>query len=359
MRKSLKTNKVNCKVCNKEFMTLKSVYCSTTCRNIDIKRKKSEEIQGEEGIDYVTCKWCGMKAERLYLSHIKTHHPGKTTDDYRKEFPGAPLSCKKDNNNIAQGYIRYSKSEEGRKKSSEKIKGEKNPNSKANADDLTRKSRSPFSIEYYKKKGIPEDEAKEIISKIATGMCENRVTNTSLEYWINKANGDIEEGERLFKERQHTFSLEKCIKKYGEEKGFEVWKTRQEKWIKNYRKRSYSMISQKLFWDIQSILNLPINEIKFATFYNGEKTENNSEERLFLDNKLILPDFIYKNKIIEFDGVYYHRNTPENKSRELLRDDILLRNGYEVLHVSEKEYKKNPSEVVNKCIKFLNEKNIT
>ena len=280
-------------------------------------------------------------------------------NNYKKEFPGAPLSCRKDNMNVSQGFVRYTKSDEGRKNLSEKIKGDKNPNSKAAVDELTRKSRSPFSIEYYKKKGISEDDAKRMISELATNMCKNRITNTDLAYWIDKAGGNIEEGERLYRDRQHTFSLEKCIKRYGEEKGFEVWKARQEKWIKNYRKRSYSMVSQKLFWDIQDLLNLSVDELYFATFDKGVQTETNLEARLYLDKKLILPDLLYKDKIIEFDGVYYHRNTPENKSRELIRDTILTSNGYKVLHVSEKEYRDDPTSVIEKCVKFLNEEDIT
>jgi very-short-patch-repair endonuclease len=72
---------------------------------------------------------------------------------------------------------------------------------------------------------------------------------------------------------------------------------------------------------------------------------------------LVLPDFIHipSKKIIEFDGVYYHRNTPENKTRELKRDEDLRRNGYSVFHVNEKEYKLFPDETISKCKKFLNE----
>jgi very-short-patch-repair endonuclease len=39
------------------------------------------------------------------------------------------------------------------------------------------------------------------------------------------------------------------------------------------------------------------------------------------------------NKIIEFDGVYYHKNTPENIKRSKERDDRLKVEGYSILHI--------------------------
>ena len=74
---------------------------------------------------------------------------------------------------------------------------------------------------------------------------------------------------------EDDLNLSDTVCEYLEEKGFEVWKARQEKWIKNYRKRSYSMVSQKLFWDIQDLLNLSVDELYFATFDKGVQTETN------------------------------------------------------------------------------------
>jgi very-short-patch-repair endonuclease len=75
-------------------------------------------------------------------------------------------------------------------------------------------------------------------------------------------------------------------------------------------------------------------------------------------NGVILPDFIdlAKRKIIEFDGTYYHRLTPENSLREEKRDKMINESGYEVLHISEIEYKNNKQKIIDKCIAFLNKK---
>jgi very-short-patch-repair endonuclease len=74
-----------------------------------------------------------------------------------------------------------------------------------------------------------------------------------------------------------------------------------------------------------------------------------------LNTSFILPDFFVKNKgkIIEFDGTYYHRPTPENLLRESIRDRNIINSGYKVLHISESEYKKDKQSVLYKCLDFL------
>jgi hypothetical protein len=83
------------------------------------------------------------------------------------------------------------------------------------------------------------------IIKIATKNCrditKDRIDNpdkyvgifdTSIEYYLNRGYS-IEESKVLLKERQSTFSLEKCINKLGLDSGIKRWKERQDKWIKS------------------------------------------------------------------------------------------------------------------------------
>ena len=115
-----------------------------------------------------------------------------------------------------------------------------------------------------------------------------------------------------------------------------------------------------MFWDLYKYINKD-DDIYFATINNGiiDNSGKNNEYRLKLDNSVILPDFFIKNKklIIEFDGVYYHKNNPENKSREKIRDSHIIMNGYKVFHVDESEYKKDKDEIIKKCLKFIEENN--
>lgn len=205
-----------CQNCNSEFLTTgNSVkFCSKECRTIYHKNKK---YKGKtEGIDYVTCKWCGIKGERIFGKHIRLSHPGKTEEDYKREFPGAPLYCERDKEQFSKESGKHMKEEKYRKMFSDAIKGEKNPNHASNATDLERKNRSPYSKEFYISRGYTEEHAIKQISQFAK-MDKNY--STTLEYWLDKTDGNIEKAKELLKDRQITFSLDKCIKRYGEKDG--------------------------------------------------------------------------------------------------------------------------------------------
>lgn len=55
--------------------------------------------------------------------------------------------------------------------------------------------------------------------------------NTTPEYFVKKFGVNMIEAQKMLTERQKTFSLDKCIKKYGEVDGQLVFKDRQDKWI--------------------------------------------------------------------------------------------------------------------------------
>lgn len=55
-------------------------------------------------------------------------------------------------------------------------------------------------------------------------------------YWIKK--GFTEEALIKLNKEQSTFSKQKCIEKYGEEKGIEIWKKRQDKWQQTLNSKS-------------------------------------------------------------------------------------------------------------------------
>lgn len=104
--------------------------------------------------------------------------------------------------------------------------------------------------EYWTSRGYNEDDAilkvKEFQQKQGNIAGKNRKENpekykdrfsTSLEYWIKRTN-TIEEAIDKYKDRQTTFSLEKCINKYGQIIGEQKWKERQEKWQNNLNNKS-------------------------------------------------------------------------------------------------------------------------
>ena len=350
----IKTKK--CIICNKEFETNdgRVKICSDKCRKeykIYFKNKVSEKLNGIEGEDYIICKWCGMKVKRIYGKHIQKYHFDKTSTDYKKKFPKCSLMTSKDKHNISVNSGKFMREEKWRKWASERIKGDKNPNHKSNTMEQQRKEISPFSKEFYKKRGLSEEDRQKFI-KNAT---KNIELDTMISYWIKRGFSEKEAKEKVSK-RQRTFSLKICIEKYGEEKGLERWKERQKKWLSSYTFNNYSKVSQILFKQIFEQIKNDFNEIYFAT---KEDNGKNNEYRLDLFEKIILPDFFIKDikKIIEFDGIYWHKNNPENKIREEARDKLILENDYKLLHIREDDFYNSPNYIIDKCIKFIYEKN--
>lgn len=225
------------------------------------------------------------------------------------------------------------------------------------------------------KKNIAEEDAtrlyEEISKKVSKANKEwakdkkennpeywNSRTETQLRYWVNRGYSQNEAREML-KKRQTTFSLDKCIEKYGKECGIKIFNDRQEKWLNSFPKTNYSKVSQELFIELYKAIKNDFNEIYFATLNDGTILEFNNgknyEYTLKLKNSSIKPDFFIKDtgKIIEFDGVYWHRKNPENKKREEKRDREIKEAGYDVYHVNESEYYKNPEKVIQDCINLL------
>lgn len=234
------------------------------------------------------------------------------------------------------------------------------------------KEKSHLSSKYWISRGIDdfEDKIKEHQQNSSKEFLNKRkenpelysaTTQTQVGYWLNKGFSEEEAKEKL-SDRQTTFSLDICIEKYGEDEGMKRWIERQEKWHSSYKKSNFSKVSQELFWEVYNNFSEEYrseNEIYFATLGTDkllDESNSNNEYRLMLDRSFILPDFFVKNKnkIIEFDGTYYHRNNSENKKREKFRDESIVNSGYEVLHIKECDYKNDKQKVIDKCLKFLN-----
>ena len=178
-----------------------------------------------------------------------------------------------------------------------------------------------------------------------------------IEYWLNKGYSE-EEAKKKLSDRQTTFSLEKCIKKYGEIEGHKRWQDRQEKWYKNFTKQNYSNISQNLFWEIYNRLNK--EDVYFATNDCGVKTEGKNLEYKIKTNKTVRSlDFYIPSlkKCIEFDGDYWHGEKRGNKERDMLREKEIKESikNIEILHIKERDYKKEPEKILNECLEFIYE----
>jgi hypothetical protein len=227
--------------------------------------------------------------------------------------------------------------------------------------------------EYWESRGYTLEEAKAQISEYQKENAEKfkskkilkpelfeDISQSQKKYWIRKGMTE-DEAIKKVSEVQTTFSLEKCIERYGEEAGRKRWSERQKKWAKNYKKSNYSKISQDLFWKLidSGKINLS-KKIHFATYHNGKFSDDiNREHVINTENSVIKPDFVIleDKKIIEFDGIYWHnhnrRNKPENYKREKIRDENLIKAGYQILRINEAELKENSEKTIEKCLNFL------
>jgi hypothetical protein len=198
----------------------------------------------------------------------------------------------------------------------------------------------------------------------------------SIEYWLNKG-FSVEESKNKVSESQNTFSLVKCVEKYGEEEGKKMFTERQNKWQESLTKNGnmkmgYSKISQELFYKILETYNINYRDkIKFAT-HNGEFKMDNPKGGVYIYDFI---DTITK-KIIEYNGDMYHANPkkfkkmdtphPYRKNKTSLeiwesdknKIDVVKNNGYDVLVIWDSEYRwGNKEKVIKKCIKFLKNEN--
>lgn len=239
------------------------------------------------------------------------------------------------------------------------------------------KELSPFSKDFNGYKDMSEEEKEKAVLEATKHNVIGRNTNQK-EYWIKKGYTE-EEAIKKVSERQTTFSKEICIEKYGEKEGIKIWEERQKKWqatlndkpdeekeriarAKMNWGRGYSIISQKMFWEIYEKIKTKVdtNQIYFATYnrlsHKDDGTEKNYEyfyvtesgEHFFLD-------FLLKNKkrVVEFDGDYWHGEARGNQERDRKREKALKNAGFDILRISERDYKKHPVAMVYEAVQFL------
>lgn len=242
--------------------------------------------------------------------------------------------------------------------------------------------RSHFSKKYWLNKGYSEEESISMVSKLQQNNSNNfalkrelnpekyyKSTVTRIDYWLNLGYSSEEAKEKL-SDRQRTFTLDKCIEKYGKERGEKIYAERQQKWLislykNNNLKIGFSKISQELFNEIDKFY---INE---KTFY----ATKNKEYYIKKSNFFKRYDYVNltRKKIIEYNGDIYHANPnlfcendkphpfkKESTSKQIWEEDytklkMANENGFDVLVVWDSEYHKDKNKVLQKCLNFLNQ----
>jgi len=189
-------------------------------------------------------------------------------------------------------------------------------------------------------------------------------------------------------------SLKSFIERHGKEKGYEMWDTRRKNQRKRFSKewfrkeygdewktkwneycahmatlsssafntprkatsgrngKTYSNISQCLFDHLCRTGHFSLDDVRYAT-NGGEVKFNFAEYKARGGGHWFAVDFVKGNRVIEFDGTYWH-SLERVKEKDALKDEILAENGYKVLRIPEQEYNDHPMMVIEKCINFLN-----
>lgn len=383
-----------CERCGREFLAESGyVHFCDECKAIVVQEKKKRNNNsvrekkikkiletGIEGVDYVIDMWNGLPTTSITGKWFKCNHPDKTIEDYVEEFPNSQLICEKLSKKLSKASKERMNMPEWKLWASERMKGIKNINSKENTTLEQRQRISPFSKSFMKYDGLSDEEKQKEIRKNLQCDRDDRSTN-QIKYWINKGYSE-EDAIKKVSDRQRTFTIEKCIDKYGEEIGRKIYNERQIKWSEKIEKKYrngefskspkscnsviYSKFEKEIIQEILNLSNIDLSETK--SYQNRQLTLNNIFDNN-CNNIEFMYDFTYRNKIIEYNGDYWHMNPnkySEDFYNELSKttakdkwkmDEIKLKcakaYGYDVLIIWESDYKKDKDGTIQKCLDFL------
>lgn len=362
--------KKTCPQCHSSFEDhTKRIFCSEECR---IVAKSIDKYP--DGSDYVECQICGCRASDLH-KHITRYHK-ISIEDYCQRFNIEEIDLQSlalRNHNSEMQKKAYA---EGRLQGWGK--GDANPSRRK---EVLEGRKSIFSKNCEKYDGMTDEEKEAAIDKLLKDLAKKKKEENNnpltIEYYINRGATE-EEAKKLLNERQRTFSLEICIEKFGKEEGEKRFKVRQEKWqnslnslppeeIKRINKAkasaskfvcAYSKISQELFDKIFEQIKDSYSNIFYATHGNQENLNANFEYEVLLEDEIhrFFLDFYVKdvNKVIEFDGDYWHGEKRGNQQRDREREEKLKQLGFtDIFHVKECDYRSNPEKIVKECIDFI------
>ena len=356
-----------CPFCKKEFESNsgRKIFCCS-----EHQKLYKNLLRFPNDSDYISCKICGWRANNLN-SHIKHAH-NITIKDYCDTFNLNDIDI------VSLSFRKQNSETQKRAYLNGHVQGFRKGdlNNPFRSENAKNGRYSPFSMNFNKYDGLSDEEKikkiNELKSKCVSKKEKNNTNPLSVNYYTSKG-FSLDEAKQKIKERQTTFSLKKCIERYGLEKGKEIFEERQRKWqntlnnlpqeeleriikAKMFDGKGYSNISQELFNKINEKIVNDYKEIFYAT-NNLEKTNNN--EFLVIDpktQKKYLLDFYIKdiNKVIEFDGDYWHGEKRGNQERDRIREENLNRLGYtQIYRVKERDYLKNPEQTIDECIRFI------
>jgi uncharacterized protein YaeQ len=373
---------MKCEICNKEVNGTKglSIHLSKNHKEISMKNYYDKYLKKEnEG----KCYFCENNA--IFFNLTKGYHKicnskeclGKTRATGTYRFLMYKYNLSKDDSIKLMNERSLDRGK--------KIKNSLDKKLSENSN--FHKEKSHQTKEYWIKRGLSEgdaiNKAKEVIDNIHLKTWKKRrdnpelykdINTSQIKYWIKKGYTK-EEAKKKISERQRTFTFEKCIEKYGEVKGLEVWNEKQRRWSEKIEKKYKNGDFQKFKKDMTSTPENEIFDIVTEKLNIKEKSfyGKNQFYRTFKDiGRTFSYDFVYGKKVIEFNGDYWHCNpkfynknyfhkylqmiAEEIWKNDEIKNDKIIEEGYDVLVIWENDYKNNKEKIVQDCIDFLNKK---
>lgn len=239
-----------------------------------------QQLERRSDDSFVECKLCGYKNDAIFQHLTNNHKISK--EDYIKQFPGAVLVSTREKLRL-----------------SDKVKGSKNPWAGHGG-----------KLSVFSKNNPNFSEDKKAIAKLR--IKETKATtnndNTKLSYYTSR--GYTEHEAKLMRsERQSTFSLDKCIMKYGEEEGLRVFQARQTKWLSTLSNKPEAeklRIQKAKFNGHRS----SVSKLEKSVFAALCEAGLNAEAQFVIngDDRFYIYDIVVGNHIIEVNGDYWHGN---------------------------------------------------
>lgn len=174
-------------------------------------------------------------------------------------------------------------------------------------------------VEFYLDRGYTKEEAIRLVSECQSnrskkGIANNpdlfkkRIIPSNIAYWTNKGYS-IEESKSKVKEHQTTFSLEKCILKYGHNIGIQRFLERQSKWQSNM---DYSTFSTTITWEmyLSKYGNFNTAFSKWIELAISKRQKN-------LTNNYFIDEIINNTFNSKDDVLLYLMSTPFHKIQDL------------------------------------------
>lgn len=370
-----------CPVTKRTFSCSSGLSCYVTK-----KLKENHEEYYDKYINHRdgSCFFCGNKGKFISISR-GYRNLCESIECVKKSFNSHSIEGFMYRNGVTREEAEIQFGEENQRQLDERLKTQ---NKLRESDPDWDKKRSRNCVEFWINKGLSKEDAEIEVSKVMNEIHQKTSQKlksnpkkyaskypTKKEYYLERGFTEEEAIEKISK-IQSRFSLEKCIEKFGIKQGHLIFQDRQIKWQTSLKengniKGGYSKVSQVLFRDIiESCYEK--RELKNVFFWT-----KNGEFSLRGGKSIFLYDFadLSRKKIIEYNGDQYHANPaiyerndtphPYHKThnwtsekiwfRDKLKTDIAKSSGFDVLIIWDSEYRKNPQQILEKCIKFIND----